>query len=100
MKKKLTALIMTVVMAVAIVPLNVSEVHAYDVGFTGRDCTTSSVAASTIDYITAKYKLYSTWKGSGQCWGYAEKINSLLGASTYTISCKRKWNKTLSLIHI
>ena len=94
MKKKLTALIMTVVMAVAIVPLNVSEVHAYDVGFTGRDCTTSSVAASTIDYITAKYKLYSTWKGSGQCWGYAEKINSLLGASTYTISCKRKWNKT------
>lgn len=94
MKRKITVLLMAVVMVFTILPFNMDEAHAYDVGFTGKDCTSSSIAASTIDYITAKYELFSKWKGSGQCYGYAEKINSLLASETTTIKCKKKWNKT------
>lgn len=96
MKRKLLVILMTLVMVVTIIPLNTqyADAYAYRRTFKGSECTTNSVAAATIDYITARYKLWGTWKGSGQCYGYAEKINSLLGASTYTVSCKKKWNKT------
>lgn len=52
--------------------------------FTGAECTTNSVAASTIDYIQAKHPTGSVYKGSGECYGWAEKISNMLSAKRST----------------
>lgn len=49
--------------------------------FSGKDCTSDSNASAAIDYLMNKYPDGGTWKGSGECWGFAEHINSYLAAS-------------------
>ena len=49
--------------------------------FDGAYCTNNSTAASVIDYIRAKYPDYTTYPGSGLCYGYAEKVSTLLASS-------------------
>lgn len=52
--------------------------------FTGSECTNNAVAASTIDYIQAKYPTGSVYKGAGECYGWAEKISNMLSAKRST----------------
>lgn len=52
--------------------------------FTGAECTKNTVAASTIDYIQAKHPTGSVYKGSGECYGWAEKISNMLSAKRST----------------
>lgn len=85
MKRKLTVILMAIVMLVAYMPIAVSPVSAWSDGsFKGKECVKDSYAASAIDYVMARYPIHSTWKGSGQCWGYAERVCDILGASTST----------------
>lgn len=51
---------------------------------TGKECTSNAAAASTIDYIQAKYPTGSVYTGSGECWGWAEKISNMLSAKRST----------------
>ena len=48
--------------------------------FYGSACTDNKYAASTINYIFAKYPNGTQWKGNGQCYGYALKICDILSA--------------------
>jgi len=52
--------------------------------FTGARCTDDQLAASVIDYMMLKYKDYSKWRGTGQCWGFAEMARTMLAASSST----------------
>lgn len=52
--------------------------------FTGAHCTSNKVAASTIDYIQARYPNNTQYKGSGECWGWAEKISTMLASKRST----------------
>lgn len=52
--------------------------------FTGKMCTGNTGAMASIDYIKAKYPNESTYPGSGECWGYAEKVNSILASASST----------------
>ena len=61
--------------------LSLDKVHADAAGswmFDGFDCTDNQWAASTINYIIAKYPNGTQWKGDGQCYGYALKISGIL----------------------
>ncbi|MBR3786032.1 MAG: hypothetical protein IKJ77_06490 [Firmicutes bacterium] len=61
---------------------------------TGAECTSNAAAASTIDYIQAKYPTGSVYKGSGECWGWTEKICNMLAAKRSTKSYSGlKFNK-------
>ena len=53
---------------------------------TGAECTSNAAAASTIDYIQAKYPTGSVYQGSGECWGWTEKICNMLAAKRSTKS--------------
>ena len=48
--------------------------------FDGFDCTDNKYAASTINYIFAKYPNSTQWQGPSQCYGYALKICDILSA--------------------
>lgn len=86
---------MAIVMLVAYMPMAAVTASAWSDGtFTGKDCKSDSYAAASIDYVMAKYPIYSKWKGSGQCWGYAEKVCDIIGASTSTkYYTGKKFNK-------
>ena len=59
--------------------------------FTGAECTSNSAAASTIDYIQAKHPTGSVYKGSGECYGWAEKISKMLSAKRSTPIWPAEW---------
>ena len=62
--------------------------------FTGATCTSNVAAASTINYIRAKHDQYSQYKGSGQCFGWAEKVGNMLAAErSYKEYKNLKFNK-------
>ncbi|MGF6376747.1 fibronectin type 3 domain-containing protein [Clostridiales Family XIII bacterium PM5-7] len=50
----------------------------------GKACTSNITAAASIDYVLAKYKDGSIYPGAGECWGYAEKVSSILASSRST----------------
>lgn len=84
MKKKLS-LILTVALlltslVVTSVPVSGISVSPNRAWFTGADCTDNAYAASTIDYIRAKYPQMSLDEDYSQCFGWAEKVRELLGS--------------------
>ncbi len=86
MKKKFVPLLITVLMIFCAVPF---EAAAWSATFdqsplTGSDCTSNKTAAATIDYVLNKYKQDAVYPGSGECWGYAEKVSTLLASSRDT----------------
>ncbi len=57
------------------------------------DCNgvfTSSLVSSKINYIQAKYKYDKKYPGSGLCYGYAVKINSMFGNSNKKTTLDKK----------
>lgn len=87
MKRVLSILLISVLVltsSVVFVDRSYAAVMPADWQFTGAYCTSNKVAASTIDYIQAKYPNNTQYKGSGECWGWAEKISTMLSASRST----------------
>lgn len=80
--KKLISMFLTVMLVTSSMIISTAPVHAStaDWEFTGSTCTSSASAASTINYIRAKYDQYSQYKGTGECWGWAEKVGNMLAA--------------------
>lgn len=80
--KKLISMFLTVMLVTSSMIISTAPVHAStaDWEFTGSTCTSSASAASTINYIRAKYDQYSQYKGTGECWGWAEKVSNMLAA--------------------
>ncbi len=62
----------------------------------GKDASTSPNVISKINYIQAKYKYDKKYPGSGYCYGYAVKINSLFTSSNK----KTTLNKKLTVANI
>lgn len=86
MRKKFVTLFMAVMLVFCAIPF---EAAAWGVTFdmstfTGSDCTSNKTAAATIDYVLNKYKQDAAYPGSGECWGYAEKVSTMLAASRDT----------------
>ncbi|MGC2872861.1 fibronectin type III domain-containing protein [Ihubacter sp. mB4P-1] len=86
MKKRILTLFLICFTVFCTLPLSAEAAFAEEdmTYFTGRDCTSNKTAAATIDFVMNKYKSMSKYPGSGQCWGYAEKISSMLAASRET----------------
>jgi len=80
--KKLISMFLAVILIGSSFVITTAPVHAStaDWQFYGSTCTSNSAAASTISYIRAKYDQYSQYKGTGECWGWAEKVSNLLAA--------------------
>lgn len=80
--KKLISILLTVMLVGSSLVVSTSPVHAStaDWQFYGSTCTSSASASSTINYIRAKYDQYSEYKGTGECWGWAEKVSNMLAA--------------------
>lgn len=83
----LAAILVCSVFTVTAEPVNAST---SDWQFFGSTCTSNSSAAATINYIRAKYEHYSTYKGSGQCFGWTEKVGNMLAKE-----CSTKYYKGL-----
>ena len=87
MKKLLSIILMTALLLTGITFVPQTTYAAEkpsDWYHTGAECTSNSVAASTIDYIQAKYPTGSVYTGSGECYGWAEKISNMLSARRST----------------
>ena len=84
--KKIISLLLAILLVGSTCLITAEPIHAStaDWQFTGATCTTNSAAASTINYIRAKYDQYSTYTGSGQCFGWAEKVGNMLAAERST----------------
>lgn len=94
MKRKLLVVLMAFVMLVAYIPMMTAPVSAYSTSdFKGKDCTSDTYAAASIDYVMAKYPQWSSWKLGGQCWGYAEKVCDIIGSSWSTTYYNKKLTK-------
>lgn len=86
-KSKILALILALAMVLSAfspVSADSSPVKTDPTAFTGKMCTSDSNAAAAIDFIKGKYADMSTYPGSGECWGYAEKANSILASANST----------------
>lgn len=97
MRKKFTAVLLSALLVVCAMPATASAwTETYDMTpFTGSDCTSNKTAAATIDYVLNKYKHQTTYPGSGECWGYAEKVSTMLASSRETKKYTGlKFNKT------
>ncbi len=87
MKKIISILLITALMltSISLVPDHTyAATKPADWYFTGAQCTKNSAAASTIDYIQAKHPTGSVYKGSGECYGWAEKISTMLASKRST----------------
>lgn len=85
MKKKFLALLTAALLAICAMPVSAAAWDDYGMdAFTGRDCTSNKNAAATIDYVLNKYKAQSVYPGAGECWGYAEKVSTMLASSRST----------------
>lgn len=84
--KKLISIFLAVMLIGSSMAITTSPAHAStaDWQFYGSTCTSNASAASTINYIRAKYDQYSQYKGSGECWGWAEKVGNMLAAERST----------------
>ncbi len=94
--KRFLSIFLAVTLAFSTVILTTEPVKAStaDWDFFGSTCTSSASAASTINYIRAKYDQYSQYKGSGQCFGWAEKVGNMLAAErSYKEYKKLKFNR-------
>lgn len=80
--KKITSIFLAVMLIGSSFAITTSPVNAStaDWQFYGSTCTSSASAASTINYIRAKYDQYSQYKGTGECWGWAEKVGNMLAS--------------------
>jgi len=80
--KRLVSIFLAAMLAFSTVIVTTEPVKAStaDWEFTGATCTSNASAASTINYIRAKHDQYSQYKGSGQCFGWAEKVGNMLAA--------------------
>lgn len=94
--KRLLSILLAAALAVSTVIMTSESVNATtaDWAFTGATCTSNASAASTINYIRAKYDQYSQYKGSGQCFGWAEKVGNMLASQrSYKEYKNLKFNK-------
>ena len=57
--------------------------------FYGSSCSDNKYAASTINYIMAKYPNGTQWKGDGQCYGYALKVCDILSKKQKEVHYKK-----------
>jgi len=83
MKSKIIISILTLAMVVVFMPFATVNATAYSVkAYSGISCTSDPSAATAINRIVKKYpnRTYC----SGQCWGYAVKVNSTLAKGTST----------------
>ena len=95
--KKLLSFVLAAALAFSTVVVTTEPVNAAttDWSFNGYTCTSNASAASTINYILAKYEQFDTYTGSGQCYGWAEKVGNMLAASRSTkYYSGLKFNKT------
>jgi len=85
MKKRLSAFIITTLVLTTTVLSGVqANAATADWSYAGKDCTSNSSASATIDYIQAKYPEGTKYKGSGECYGWAEKISTMLAKKRST----------------
>lgn len=84
--KKLLSIFLAValVFSTVIVTTEPAKAATSDWLFYGSTCTSNSSAASTINYVLAKYDQYSTYTGSGECFGWTERVCNLLAAERST----------------
>ena len=82
MKKRLLTILLTLTLILSMTAAGAQSGFAL-IGddFIGADCTDNATAASVIDYVQLKYPDYTTYPGSGLCYGYAEKVSTLLASS-------------------
>lgn len=95
--KRLLSIFLATMLAFSTVIITTEPVKAStaDWEFFGSSCTSNASAASTINYIRAKYDQYSTYTGSGQCYGWTEKVCNMLAASRKTTYYTgKKFNKS------
>ena len=86
MKKRLMTAVLIIALTVCFIPFGTAEASAstYMWAYDGSTCTSNAGAASTINYLMKKYPNLGHYKGTGQCWGYAEKICTALASSRST----------------
>jgi len=95
MKRKLAAAAMGSLLAAVSAFPTFADTFTTDEGavFRGSDVTSSAKLQAAIDYHLFTQPEGSLYKGSGQCWGYAERVRSLLGSGgmqkTYQIPLTR-----------
>lgn len=67
--------------AMAVVP-SFADTFTTDEGavFTGSDVTSSARVRAVVDYHIFTQPEGSLYTGSGQCWGYAERVRMLIGS--------------------
>lgn len=94
--KRLLSMVLAAMLVLSTVIITTEPVSAAtsDWQFYGSTCTSNSSAASTINYIRAKYDHYSKYTGSGECYGWAEKVGNMLASSrSYKEYTALKFNK-------
>lgn len=98
MKRRALSVLLVFAMILALVGSSVLTVYAspYDGEMpTGKVCSTQDTAQASIDYVLARYKNKATYTGTGQCWGYAEKVSDII-ADTRKVEYYKglRFNKT------
>ncbi len=81
--KKLLSILLITVMTLTGISFTTDIASAATMGdwaFMGTHCTSNRAAYSTINYLQAKYPHSTQYKGSGECYGWAEKVSTMLSS--------------------
>lgn len=91
MRKKLLSIALTLAVVFSSMSFGTAVAYADGPGdfpcdgiYNGQYCSDDKNAAALVDYIMAKYKENTLFPLPGECWGYAEKVNTLLSKENQT----------------